>query len=156
MLSFYCECGERVINQFTEFDKLICECDWYTFPIELQRMLLTFMTSTQQPPIIHGFANAACTRESLKAVNALIPSLQTIVYNINLLTIIFRFSDNQSRVFILHDTSQNVQLKTTRLICFLRMKVSALPIFIEFEICYADFGANFETVTGSDSIKKIQ
>lgn len=68
VLSFYCECGIRVINQFSHFDETVCKCDWYTFPIELQRMLLIFMTSTQQPPVIHGFANAACTRESLKNV----------------------------------------------------------------------------------------
>lgn len=116
VLSFYCECGIRVINQFSHFDETVCKCDWYTFPIELQRMLLIFMTSTQQPPLIHGFANAACTRESLKNVKIffynmfLFPSPRQW----NMLITPIWITDNQRCFFILYDTSQNRQLKFIR------------------------------------------
>lgn len=64
-----CEFGEIVSNQFNVFDGTLCQCNWYAFPIEMQRLLVTFMTSTQRPAIIRGYANTEFTRDAFKSVN---------------------------------------------------------------------------------------
>lgn len=69
LLFFYCESGQFVMNQFEEFDDQLYECGWYLFPNEMQKMLVIIMSNTQQPVIIHGLANAFCTREIFKKVN---------------------------------------------------------------------------------------
>lgn len=52
MILFYCEIGERVTTAFDEFERELCTCDWYSFPIDLQRTLLTVMMYSQKPAII--------------------------------------------------------------------------------------------------------
>lgn len=65
---FLCECGERVMNQFDEFHDEIYQCNWYSFPIEIQKMLVIAMSISQQPAIIQGFGNLLCTRDTFKRV----------------------------------------------------------------------------------------
>lgn len=65
----FCEFGEMINTQFEQFDVELCQCDWYSFSIDMQQMLVAFMTCTQQPAIIHGFANTECTRSTFKRVN---------------------------------------------------------------------------------------
>lgn len=50
------------------FKDVLDQCDWYLFPIEMQRMLIIVMSNTQQPTIIHAFGNAQCSREAFKKV----------------------------------------------------------------------------------------
>lgn len=67
-----CEFGEIVSNHFENFDEEICqECDWYAFPIEMQKLLLTFLPCTQRQRTIQGYANTECTRAAFKIVNFL-------------------------------------------------------------------------------------
>lgn len=68
----FCFCGEMVTYQFEAFDEELCMRNWYTFPVELQRMMIVFMAGTQQSIHIRGFANTICTREAFKRVNGLI------------------------------------------------------------------------------------
>ena len=65
---FFCEFGDMINTQFDEFDDQLRQCDWYTFPIEMQQLLVIFMTSTQRPAMIQGFANTECTRDAFKKV----------------------------------------------------------------------------------------
>lgn len=65
---FYCEYGEYVIMQFEIFDEEILHLNWYKFPVEMQQWLVTFMVATQSTPMICGFGNSACIRESFKKV----------------------------------------------------------------------------------------
>lgn len=68
IISFHCEFGEFVMNQFGKFNDQLCQCNWYLLPIEIQRILVIAMLNTQQPVIIRGIANAMCTREVFKKV----------------------------------------------------------------------------------------
>lgn len=64
-----CNFGEQVLNEIESITDGIYELDWYTFPIEIQKMLLTIMTATQRPLHFRGFGNILLTRSSFKAVN---------------------------------------------------------------------------------------
>lgn len=65
---FFCEIGEMVSSQFIVFDEKLYQCDWHSFPIEMQRMFVLMLSSTQQIPIIQGFGNTKCTRDAFKTV----------------------------------------------------------------------------------------
>lgn len=69
IIYFYCEWGEMVTHQFNVFHEVLNQCNWYSFPLDLQRMLVTFMSGTQQPALIRGYANIECTRDAFKNVN---------------------------------------------------------------------------------------
>lgn len=63
-----CEFGERVDNHFNAFHDEFCQCDWYLFPIKMQRMVIIFLGTTQQPAIIQGYGNITLTRADFKKV----------------------------------------------------------------------------------------
>lgn len=65
---FFCEFGEMLTNQFNVFDEELCQCDWYAFPVEIQRMLVIVMINTQQTTALRGYANTFCTRDFFKKV----------------------------------------------------------------------------------------
>lgn len=66
----FCEFGEKVSTQFQYFNDELCKCDWYLLPIEMQRILLTVMTNSQQPIFIQGYGNTLCIRYSFNKVNS--------------------------------------------------------------------------------------
>lgn len=65
-----CNFGEIMSNKFYEVDNTIYDCDWYTFPNEIQQIFPIIMMGAQQPVILEGFANLTCTREAFKKVNS--------------------------------------------------------------------------------------
>lgn len=67
VMFIYCDFGERVCSGFNEIHTGVEECDWYQFPIEMQRMLLIIMT-IDEPIVLNGFANVVMTRETFKKV----------------------------------------------------------------------------------------
>lgn len=69
LIFVFCEFGERVCSEFNIFHEKLCHCDWYLFPLEMQKMLLIILSSTQQPASIQGYANTQCTRDAFKSVN---------------------------------------------------------------------------------------
>ena len=64
----YCEFGERVTHQFNQFNENFCNCDWFSFPIEMQRIYLLVLVGVQDPVIIRGYAHTVCTRDAFKRV----------------------------------------------------------------------------------------
>lgn len=68
IIFLYCEIGERVTHEFNEFNEQFCQCNWYSFSIEMQRMFIIVMSNTQRPAIIQGYANTVCTRDAFKQV----------------------------------------------------------------------------------------
>lgn len=64
----FCELGEIINNRFEDIAYELYQCNWYFFPIVLQRMLLNFMVGTQRPVLFRGFGNIACTRDAFKKV----------------------------------------------------------------------------------------
>lgn len=69
LISFlYCELGEMIKNEFNIFNEELCQCKWYLFSIDVQRMILIFMSDAQQPMLLRGYGNIVCTRNSFKNV----------------------------------------------------------------------------------------
>lgn len=65
---FMCEFGETASDQFELFEDELNQSMWYTMPIEMQQLLLTFMSTTRRPAIFRGYGNFECTRETFKKV----------------------------------------------------------------------------------------
>lgn len=64
-----CEIGEMTTSEFDSFNDTFYQCEWYEFPIKIQRMLLIVTANAQHPVIIKGFGNTLCARESFTKVN---------------------------------------------------------------------------------------
>lgn len=63
-----CAAGEMVTDQFDVFNAELCMCNWYMFPLEVQKMLIIFLAGSQDPVNIHGFADTICALEAYKRV----------------------------------------------------------------------------------------
>lgn len=68
MIAFYCQFSHMMCEGFNMFCEKFHRCDWYLFPIELQRIYLIFILDTQQLTIVRGFGNILCTRDTFKKV----------------------------------------------------------------------------------------
>lgn len=64
----FCEFGEKLTSQFNEIDKELFNCDWYTFPIEVLRLLPMVINGTHYPVLLNGIGGLTCTRETFKNV----------------------------------------------------------------------------------------
>lgn len=71
-----CELCEMVTSQFRMLNVKLCQRKWYLFPIEVQRMLVIFISDTQQPVYIRGFGNISCTRQTFKKVHFIFLTLR--------------------------------------------------------------------------------
>lgn len=69
-IAAFCELGETVTDQFRKFNARLYQCDWYLFPIEVQQMLVIFMSDTQQTVYVQGYGHVLCIRENLKRVKS--------------------------------------------------------------------------------------
>lgn len=68
IILFWCEFGKIVCEKFAVFDHELWQCKWYLFPIEMQRMLVIFMSNTQDQATLLGYGNIECTRDTFKRV----------------------------------------------------------------------------------------
>lgn len=59
----YCEFGERMSNGFNEINDSICCVNWYTFPINMQRMIPNILIIAQKPVVLDAFGKISCKRE---------------------------------------------------------------------------------------------
>lgn len=72
LMGYFCELGEMTRGRFFQFyDKLYKKCDWYLFPIEMQRMLVIFMVD-MKPICLQGYGHIRLIRKSFKKVVGLI------------------------------------------------------------------------------------
>lgn len=59
-----------VTQKFVEVNHGLFECDWYLFPIEIQRKYLPIiLMNTQKTVKLRGFGNIDITRETFKKVS---------------------------------------------------------------------------------------
>lgn len=65
----YCEFGASVTTEFAKFDDELYQSKWYSLPVEIQKMMMIFIASTQKPVFIRGFCNIVCIRDSFKKVH---------------------------------------------------------------------------------------
>lgn len=64
----FCEMGAQATHQFHALNEELCQVKWYLLPIEVQRMMLIFMSDAQQPMFLRGYGNILCTRDAFKNV----------------------------------------------------------------------------------------
>lgn len=64
----FCELGENLTSQFDKLNGIIFECEWYTFPIGIQKSLPIIMMGIRLPVVISGYGNIRCTRETFHKV----------------------------------------------------------------------------------------
>lgn len=64
----FCELGERLTEQFDEIDKEILNIEWYTFPTDVQKVILMVMNATKRPVMLCGIGSIRCTRMGFKDV----------------------------------------------------------------------------------------
>lgn len=69
LLFLFCEGGEQLTGEYNQFDEALCQCKWYLFPMDAQKMLLIFMPNSQQPLLIQSYGNLVCARNSFKTVD---------------------------------------------------------------------------------------
>lgn len=65
----FCEFGENVSEQFGKLNKAIYKCRWYSFPMDMQKMIQIILVSTQQPVNLRGYGNVECSREAFNRVS---------------------------------------------------------------------------------------
>lgn len=69
LILMICEFGERLTNQYEKFYYEFGQCDWYLFPLEIQRVLPIIISNIRKPAVIQGYSNTVCRREACKMVN---------------------------------------------------------------------------------------
>lgn len=98
----YCDFGERVTLQFDEFNEKFCQCNWYSFPLAMQRIYLISSVGIQDPVVIEGFASTTCTRDAFKKVDLI--HISDLAENQVLICL---FSDCEWRIFLSNDAPSN-------------------------------------------------
>lgn len=64
-----CECGQRLNDALCKIDDLSGQLDWYTYPIEFQKMLPIITSNTQQPVVLKCFDCTSCSHEQFETVS---------------------------------------------------------------------------------------
>lgn len=60
--------GEQVCTHFEAIHDTLLESEWYSLPIEIQKLLPVLMMTTQQPVSVSGFANTILAWETFRKV----------------------------------------------------------------------------------------
>lgn len=68
MIFFFCEMCEQITDGFNGITDEIKKMDWYSYPLEIQRMLPIILIHGQEPVEIVAFGNIQFTRETFKRV----------------------------------------------------------------------------------------
>lgn len=98
---FVCEIGEFIICQFEMFNSELCQCNWYLCSIKMQRMLMVFISITQQPTIIQTIGHQLCARSTFKSVIHTCEILDSELFCRIFLTIFFFSSTDYSNWILL-------------------------------------------------------
>lgn len=63
-----CELGQQMTDAFESCNTVLCELEWYLFPVGIRKMLPPILLIAQVPVRLECFGSNACTRESFKKV----------------------------------------------------------------------------------------
>lgn len=80
MITLFSELGDTISNQFNLYSYELNQCNWNSFPLEVQRMFGVFVSNVQQSEYIRGYGNELCARVTAKEVNY---QSQTLTMNPN-------------------------------------------------------------------------
>lgn len=66
---FICFFGDEVTTHFAYVNESIYLCDWYLFPLKMQKSLPPMIILAQKPLYIGNFGPVHCTRDTFKKVS---------------------------------------------------------------------------------------
>lgn len=70
-LIIICEFGQRMNCALGECNEIIGQFEWYSFPVEFQRVLPLILNFAQQPVEVICFGSIICDREIFKYVRVM-------------------------------------------------------------------------------------
>ena len=106
MIFFFCEFGEMLTKQFNIYDEVLCQCNWYSYPFDIQKVLLIVMVNTQQPTILRGYANMFCSRGFFKQVSISV-QLMSQIFQFERNHFFYLFLDRTRWIFVFYDASSS-------------------------------------------------
>lgn len=83
-----CELCQRLTNEFDKVDEMINGIDWFSFPMEIQRLMPTFIGISWQPIEIKVFGSITNSRETFKQVSL----IQSVFFWPDLIIAAMKFS----------------------------------------------------------------
>lgn len=108
----FCDSSERVDLKFDEID--FYQCEWYSFPPNVQRSLPIVIANTQLPVVLEAFGGLACTRETFQRVRQFLYILKvemTCELMSNIENQSKYFSGGQWRIFLFYGSSPVCELE---------------------------------------------
>lgn len=76
-----CEIGEIAMETCGEFLFDFCQCDWYNFPVKMQKMLQAMILMAQEPCVIKIFGTIIVSRSTFKTVSSSVFVVETLMNN---------------------------------------------------------------------------
>lgn len=64
----FSELGHKLSTAFEDISDAIGSLNWYRFPVETWKALLTLISGAQEPAILTVFGSVSCTRADFKNV----------------------------------------------------------------------------------------
>lgn len=64
-----CECAQRFTNAFSDIADEFGQLHWYSYPVEVQQLLVPIIMYLQKPVGLVFFGSIACSREQFRKVN---------------------------------------------------------------------------------------
>lgn len=69
LVFMFCEFGEQIKRRSDEINDAICDLDWNTFPLHVQRMMPVILLSVQNPVELTAYGGVRCARLTFKAAS---------------------------------------------------------------------------------------
>ncbi|XP_031634995.1 odorant receptor 94a-like [Contarinia nasturtii] len=67
-LFIYCYFGDELTNRFDVIQNKVYLCNWYLFPLNLQKCIPMIIFSMHKPIHLQGFGSSSCTRDTFKKI----------------------------------------------------------------------------------------
>lgn len=67
-ICLFCECGERLSDQYNDIDIKLFQSNWYTFPKDIQKLIPILLNGTKRPAVLRGIGNIILKRKAFKNV----------------------------------------------------------------------------------------
>lgn len=83
-----CELGVMMTKHFEIFCEKYAQCPWYSMPIDMQRMYMIFLATTQSPISMTSYGGITCERDTSKKVE--MNTFEFRYFSIFFLILVFR------------------------------------------------------------------
>lgn len=133
-----CELGQWVTGRFETLSLELSLCNWYAFPIEMQRVYLNFLLDSQQPVEIQSYPGIVCSRDTFKKVVFFRNYFNNIRFIVFIPIFIFRYRTMDFRILWSYVKRDRCTLlcRYTFVCCFMRnsLKLNLFRLNSDFSI----------------------